>query len=98
MKDTFGTWVIFTLFPILISGATFYISLKRSAIEQENRLTKIEAKAEHHEEELRSQSDRITRHEESQKTLISMVEQIKHLTENMGELRTDIREIMEKLR
>ena len=97
MEKEFAYWIITTLLPIGISGFGFYLSVKRSATLLEHRLTKLEVSSCDLNHRLQSQSDRIDKHEESQKTLIAMVEQIRFMSESISEVKEDLKEIKEKL-
>ena len=97
MEKEFAQWFITTLFPIGISGLGFYLSVKRSATLLEHRLTKLEVSSRDLGRQLQSQSDRLDKHEESHKTLIAMVEQIRFMSESISEVKVDLKEIKEKL-
>ena len=97
MEKEFAYWIMTTLLPIGISGFGFYISVKRSATLLEHRLTKLEVSSYDLGRRLQSHSDRMDKHEESHKTLIAMVEQIRFMSESISEVKEDLKEIKEKL-
>ena len=97
MEKEFAYWIITTLLPIGISVFGFYLSVKRSATLLEHRLTKLEVSSYDFGRQLQFQSDRMDKHEESHKTLIAMVEQIRFMSERISEVKEDLKEIKEKL-
>ena len=97
MEKEIAYWIMTTLLPIGISGFGFYLSVKKSATLLEHRLTKLEVSSYDLNRQLQSQSDRLDKHEESHKTLIAMVEQIRFMSEIISEVKEDLKEIKEKL-
>ena len=97
MEKEFANWIITTLIPLCISGLGVYLSVKKSATLLEHRLTKLEVCSHDLDRQLQSQSDRLDKHEESHKTLIAMVEQIRFMSESISEVKEDLKEIKEKL-
>lgn len=86
-------WLVTVVFPILVSGSGFFVLSKNQASSLEHRLTELESKAHYQERTILEQNQRLTKHEDEQKTMYEMVQQIKNLSAYVGELRTDIKEI-----
>lgn len=90
-------WLMTTVFPIVLSVSTLYITTKNSTTNLEHRLTELEAINKSQEKLLDMHSARLDKHDEEQKMMLGMIEQIKNLTENVSELKADLKEIKEKI-
>lgn len=90
-------WLITVVFPVLVSGSGFYIASRNRAADLEHRLTELEAVNKYQEKTLTEQNQRLTKHEEEQKTMYEMVQQIKNLSEDVREFRADLKDIKDKL-
>ena len=90
-------WLITVVFPVLVSGSGFFIASKNQAASLEHRLTELEAINKYQERILTEHNQRLTKHEEEQKTMYEMVQQIKNLSEDVREFRLDLKEIKDKL-
>lgn len=90
-------WLMTTVFPIALSVASFYIVIKNNTASLEHRLTELEAINKSQEKMIDMHASRLDKHDEEQKTMQGMIEQIKNLSENVGELKADLKEIKERI-
>ena len=90
-------WLMTTVFPIALSTAGFYITAKNNTANLEHRLTELEAINKSQEKLLDMHSSRLDKHDEEQKMMLGMIEQIKNLSENVSELKADLKEIKERI-
>lgn len=90
-------WLMTTVFPIALSVSTLYISTKNNTANLEHRLTELEAINKSQEKTIDAHTSRLDKHDEEQKTMQGMIEQIKNLSENVGELKADLKEIKERI-
>lgn len=90
-------WLITTVIPIALSAASFYIVTKNNTANLEHRLTELEAINKSQEKMIDMHTSRLDKHDEEQKMMLGMIEQIKNLTENVSELKADLKEIKEKI-
>ena len=86
-------WFFTVLFPVVVSGLGVYFINKNQSANLEHRLTELETASRYQRELLVEQNKRIGKHEEEQKTMYEMVQQIRTLSTYVGELRADIKEI-----
>ena len=86
-------WFFTVLFPIFLSGGGLYFINKNQSANLEHRLTELEVANRYQNSLLMEQNKRIGKHEEEQKTMYEMVQQIRTLSTYVGELRADIKEI-----
>lgn len=73
-----------------------YLNFKGKVQDTESRMTKIETDLKHVIKQVDSNIVRLNDHEAQQKLLISLTEQVKNLTEDMGELKSDIKSLLKK--
>lgn len=90
-------WLVTTVIPIALSVAGFYIATKNNTASLEHRLTELEALNKSQEKMIEAHARRLDKHDEEQKIMRGMIEQIKHLSENVSELKADLKEIKEKI-
>lgn len=80
-------WLVTTAVPVV----SLYITNKAKITESEHRQTVLEMKVNHLEEKVERNAARLDNHEEQNKALIAMTEQMKSLTEDVKELKTIIK-------
>lgn len=90
-------WLITVVFPVMITGATFYIASKNRTAELEHRLTELEVINRQQEKVIDSYGVRLDKHEEEQKTMREMVQQIRNLSEDVRDFRADLKEIKDTI-
>lgn len=90
-------WLVTTVLPIALSVAGFYIASKNNTASLEHRLTELEAINKSQEKMIDMHTSRLDKHDEEQKMMQGMIEQIKNLSENVSELKTDLKEIKERI-
>ena len=90
-------WLITVVFPVMITGATFYIASKNRTAELEHRLTELEVINRQQEKVIDSYGVRLDKHEEEQKTMREMVQQIRNLSEDVRDFRADLKEITDTI-
>ncbi|SES23960.1 DUF7365 family protein [Streptococcus gallolyticus] len=90
-------WLMTTVFPIALSTTTLYITTRNNTANLEHRLTELETINKSQEKLLDMHSSRLDKHDEEQKMMLGMIEQIRNLTENVSELKADLKEIKEKI-
>ena len=86
-------WVLTVVLPVIVTGATFYISAKGRASQLESRLTTLEVINKEQEKVIGSHNRRLDKHEEEQKITLALVERIDNLNVNMRELKNDVADI-----
>ena len=91
-------WMMTVLFPVVISAAGFYSVIKTYTANLEHRLTELEAIERSQEKMLDMHTTRLDKHDEEQKMMLGMIEQIKNLSKNVAELKNDLKEIKDKFR
>lgn len=90
-------WLMTTVFPIALSAISFYVVAKNNTTSLEHRLTELEAINKSQEKMIDTHARRLDKHDEEQKMMLGMIEQIKNLSENVSELKGDLKEIKEKI-
>nr|DAT29708.1 MAG TPA: hypothetical protein [Bacteriophage sp.] len=90
-------WLITVVFPVMITGASFYIASKNRTAELEHRLTELEVINRQQEKVIDSYGVRLDKHEEEQKTMREMVQQIRNLSEDVRDFRADLKEIKDTI-
>ena len=90
-------WLITVVFPVIITGATFYVASKNRTAELEHRLTELEVINRQQEKVIDSYGVRMDKHEEEQKTMREMVQQIRNLSEDVRDFRADLKEIKDTI-
>lgn len=90
-------WLITVVFPVIITGATFYVASKNRTAELEHRLTELEVINRQQEKVIDSYGVRLDKHEEEQKTMREMVQQIRNLSEDVRDFRADLKEIKDTI-
>lgn len=86
-------WILTVVLPVIVTGATFYISAKGRASQLERRLTTLEVINKEQEKVIESHNRRLDKHEEEQKITLALVERIDNLNVNMRELKNDVADI-----
>lgn len=86
-------WILTVALPVIVTGATFYISAKGRASQLESRLTTLEVVNKEQEKVIESHNRRLDKHEEEQKITLALVERIDNLNANMRELKNDVADI-----
>jgi len=90
-------WLITVVFPVIITGASFYVASKNRTAELEHRLTELEVINRQQEKVIDSYGVRLDKHEEEQKTMREMVQQIRNLSEDVRDFRADLKEIKDTI-
>ena len=80
--------LIVQIFLSLIPVVGLYFSMKDRATKQENRLTVLEKDIENLNEFKRSANKRLDNHDEQDKAILVLAEQVKSLGEDVRELKT----------
>ena len=80
--------LIVQIFLSLIPVVGLYFSMKDRATKQENRLTVLEKDIENLNEFKRSANNRLDNHDEQNKAILVLAEQVKSLGEDVRELKT----------
>lgn len=86
-------WFVTVIFPIFISGASFYIASKNRTTELEHRLTELEVRDTHHEKLIDSISNRLDKYEEEQKIIRALVERMDYMNDGLKSVKEDVDEI-----
>lgn len=90
-------WLITVVFPVIVTGASFYVASKNRTAELEHRLTELEVINRQQEKVIDSYGVRLDKHEEEQKTMREMVQQIRNLSEDVRDFRADLKEIKDTI-
>ena len=90
-------WLITVVCPVMITGATFYVASKNRTAELEHRLTELEVINRQQEKVIDRYGVRLDKHEEEQKTMREMVQQIRNLSEDVRDFRADLKEIKDTI-
>jgi len=90
-------WLITVVFPVMITGASFYVASKNRTADLEHRLTELEVINRQQEKVIDSYGVRLDKHEEEQKTMREMVQQIRNLSEDVRDFRADLKEIKDTI-
>lgn len=89
----FLVWLVGTAIPIV----GMYVTNKGKIKEAEHRQTVLEMTVKHLAEKVEHNSRRLDEHEEQNRIMIKLVENVKTLTEQVGELRRDIKDIKKEV-
>ena len=90
-------WLITVVFPVIVTGVSFYVASKNRTAELEHRLTELEVINRQQEKVIDSYGVRLDKHEEEQKTMREMVQQIRNLSEDVRDFRADLKEIKDTI-
>ena len=90
-------WLVTVVLPIGISVFGLYIASSTRSASLEHRLTELEVMNKAQERMLDSHGIRLDKHEEEQRVMLSLVEQIRALTGDIGELKSDLKEVRNRL-
>ena len=85
-------WLITVVLPVSLTLIGFYTTNKSKAGAMEKRLTTMEVLIDMQSKILDSHDIRLCKHEEEQKITMSLVEQIKNLSTDIGELKQDFKD------
>lgn len=86
------TWLVSTALPV----AGLYITNKNKIKESEHRLTVMEMELAHAKERSSSHEKRLDSHDEQNKALLVLAEQVKSLAEDIKELKQIVNTVKEK--
>lgn len=87
IKAEVALWLLTTAVPVI----GLYITNKTKIKESEHRLTVMEMKLEHVHGKVEHNAGRLDNHDEQNKALIALAEQMKSLTEDVKELKTMVK-------
>ena len=90
-------WLITVVFPVIITGATFYVASKNRTAELEHRLTELEVINRQQEKVIDSHNKRLDKHEEEQKITLALVERIDNLNRSINDMKSDMSEIKDTI-
>lgn len=82
------------IYQLIIFGITilgFYLNAAGKIKDQENRLTMIEATLSYISKQVESNISRLNDHEKQQQTMVALVQQVKNLSDDMSELKADMK-------
>lgn len=82
------------VFSIPLVGVYFNFRVKVEG--QERRMTSVEVKLDNIQKQVDNNIVRLNDHEAQQKLLVSLTEQVKNLTSDMGELKADIKSLLRR--
>ena len=91
-------WLITVLLPVGISTLGILTASRKSASDLEHRLTKLEVINEEQRKSISAHERRLEKHDDEQKTMKAMVQQIKNLSEDIRDFKQDLKEIKEKIK
>ena len=97
MQREFMHWFMTVVVPILISVGSALGVARSNVAKLEHRLTKLEGENKFQSETIAEQNVRLSKHEEEQKTMFALIEQIKYLSDDVKEVRVDLKDINGKL-
>jgi uncharacterized coiled-coil protein SlyX len=90
-------WLITVVFPVMITGASFYIASKNRTADLEHRLTELEVINRQQEKVIDSHNKRLDKHEEEQKITLALVERIDNLNRSINDMKSDMSEIKDTI-
>ncbi|HEQ2107300.1 TPA: hypothetical protein VKH48_001229 [Streptococcus pyogenes] len=90
-------WLITVVFPVVITGASFYVASKNRTAELEHRLTELEVINRQQEKVIDSHNRRLDKHEEEQKITLALVERIDSLNRSIDDMKSDMSEIKDTI-
>lgn len=88
--------LIYSLIVFSIPLVGLYFNFRGKVEGQENRMTKVESEISHLMKQVDNNIVRLNDHEAQQKLLVSLTEQVKNLTSDMGELKADIKSLLRR--
>lgn len=88
--------LIYSLIVFSIPLVGMYFNFRGKVEGQENRMTKVESELKHIQKQVDNNIIRLNDHEAQQKLLVSLTEQVKNLTSDMGELKADIKSLLRR--
>lgn len=89
MKAEIIAWLLSTAIPVI----GLYITNKTKIKESEHRQTVLEMQVHHLEEKVNHNAVRLDGHDEQNRIMFQLVEQVGTLTERVDELRADVKQI-----
>ncbi len=90
-------WLITVVFPVMITGASFYLASKNRTADLEHRLTELEVINRQQEKVIDSHNKRLDKHEEEQKITLALVERIDNLNRSINDMKSDMSEIKDTI-
>lgn len=90
-------WFMTVVLPIVISVGGVVAGLRSNIARSEHRITRLETENNYQAKTIAEQNIRLNKHDEEQKTMMAMIEQIKNLSEDVKEVKSDMKKINEKL-
>ena len=90
-------WLMTVVLPIVISVCGVATVLRSNIAMSEHRITRLETENDYQAKTIAEQNIRLNKHDEEQKTMMAMIEQIKNLSEDVKEVKSDMKKINEKL-
>lgn len=90
-------WLITVVFPVMITGASFYVASKNRTADLEHRLTELEVINRQQEKVIDSHNKRLDKHEEEQKITLALVERIDNLNRSINDMKSDMSEIKDTI-
>lgn len=85
-------WLVTTAIPVI----TMYMTNKTKIKESEHRMTVIEMKIEEAEKKAAHNAVRLDDHDEQYRAMYAIVEQVKHLSTTLEEVRQDVKALAKK--
>lgn len=95
MPDNMGT-IVAGVVAYIIPVASLYFTNKARIKESEHRQTVLEMTVEHLSEKVEHNIARLDGHDEQNRAMFAMVEQVKHLTIMIEEVKKDVKSLMIK--
>lgn len=90
-------WLITVVFPVMITGASFYVASKNRTADLEHRLTELEVINRQQEKVIDSHNRRLDKHEEEHKITLALVERIDNLNRSINDMKSDMSEIKDTI-
>lgn len=90
-------WLMTVVLPIVISVGGVVAGLRSNIARSEHRITRLETENDYQAKTIAEQNIRLNKHDEEQKTMMAMIEQIKNLSDDVKEVRVDLKDINGKL-
>ncbi|MBF0788305.1 MULTISPECIES: hypothetical protein [unclassified Streptococcus] len=92
IKAEFLLWLVSTAIPVL----GMYVTNKGKIKEAEHRMTVLEMKVENAEKKSTHNATRLDGHDEQYRAMYAIVEQVKHLSMTLEEVRHDVKSLTRK--
>ncbi|MCQ9211666.1 MULTISPECIES: hypothetical protein [unclassified Streptococcus] len=92
IKAEFLLWLVSTAIPVL----GMYVTNKGKIKEAEHRMTVLEMKVEQAESKAVHNATRLDGHDEQYRAMYAIVEQVKHLSTTLEEVRHDVKSLTRK--